>query len=270
MIELGETAVQTALTTKWLGRAYRYFANAASTNDLLKDGDSDDLPAGAVFLTDYQSQGRGRLNRRWLAPAKSSLLLSILFRPNWPPEQAQWLTMLTSIAAAEAVESATGLTVGVKWPNDLVVQQANIWHKFSGLLLEGDMGEDGRLQRAIMGIGINVNIPKDELPDAVTPAASLLAATGRPISRLALLVDFLQRLETGYATAVSGQSPYLVWKRRQILIGQPVQVTQLDTERRVVGLAEDTDDWGRLLVRDENGRVHAIAAGDVTLRRMMN
>ena len=266
MIELGETAVQTALTTKWLGRAYRYFAAVASTNDLLKEDDVDDLPAGAVFLTDYQSQGRGRLNRRWLAPSGSSLLLSILFRPNWPPEQAQWLTMLISLAAAEAVEAATGLTVGVKWPNDLVVQQAGVWHKFSGLLLEGEMGEDGRLQRAVMGIGVNVNIPQTELPEAATPATSLLAATGRPISRLALLVDFLGRLEVGYETAVSGQSPHQAWKRRQVMLGQRVQVTQLDTEQRIVGIAEDVDGWGRLLVRDDAGHVHAIAAGDVTLR----
>ncbi len=266
MVELGETAVQSALKTKWLGRAYRYFAETASTNDLLKEQSAAALPAGALFLTDFQSRGRGRLNRRWLAPAGSSLLLSILFRPNWPPAQAQWLTMLTSLAAAEAVEAATGLTVGVKWPNDLVIQQAGVWHKFSGLLLEGEMGEDGRLHQAVMGIGVNVNISPTALPDAVTPATSLLAAVGRPVDRLALLVDFLQRLETGYETAVSGQSPHPAWKKRQMMLGQRVQVTQLDTEQRIVGLAEDTDDWGRLLVRDEAGRLHAVAAGDVTLR----
>ncbi|MCP4425398.1 MAG: biotin--[acetyl-CoA-carboxylase] ligase [Chloroflexi bacterium] len=269
-VELGETAVQAALSTQWLGQTYRYFASANSTNDLLKDqievGGDVLLPTGTVFLTDYQSRGRGRLNRLWLAPAGSSLLLSALFRPGWPAEQAQWLTMLACLAAAEAIETTTDMPVGVKWPNDLVIQLEGVWHKVSGLLLEGDMGDDGRLQSAILGIGINVNIPPAQLPDAVTPATSLLAVTGRPVSRLDLLVDFLQRLEFGCEAAAKGQSPQPAWNQRLIMVGEQVQVTRMDTGWQIAGTAESADEWGRLLVRDDAGKLHAIAAGDVTLR----
>ena len=266
--ELRETAVSTTLTTRWLGRTYRYFIQIGSTNEALKETAANDpmLPAGTMFLTDYQSQGRGRLQRRWLAPPGSSLLLSLLFRPNWLPEQAQWLTMLASVAAAEAVESATGLSIGVKWPNDLVVLINGAWHKFSGLLLEGAMGEDGRFQQIVLGIGINVNIPAAQLPEVATPATSLLVAAGQHISRLDLLADFLQRLETGYEQAENGQSPQPAWQERLITIGKQVQVTHSSTGQQIRGLAEGSDGWGRLLVRDEAGVLHTIAAGDVTLR----
>lgn len=263
MDELRETAVHRALTTRWLGRSYRYFAQIGSTNDALKA--ALELPAGTLFLTDYQSQGRGRLQRRWLAPQGSSLLLSLLFRPQWPPEQAQWLTMLASVAAAAAVEAATGLAVGVKWPNDLVVQMAGVWHKFSGLLLEGELGDDGRFQHIILGIGINVNIPADDLPEAVTPATSLLAATGHSFSRLDLLADFLRRLEISYEQAESGISPHAGWQERLVTLEQLVQVTR-SGQSALHGRAEGSDEWGRLLLRDEAGQLHKIAAGDVTLR----
>ncbi len=267
MDELKETAVLTTLTARWLGRTYHCFEQIGSTNDALKDAADDSLlPAGTLFLTDYQSQGRGRLQRRWLAPPGSSLLFSLLFRPNWPPEQAQWLTMLASVAAAEAVEAVTGLSVGVKWPNDLVVLIDGVWHKFSGLLLEGVWGENGRFQHIILGIGINVNIPAGHLPEAATPATSLLVATGQTISRLDLLADFLQRLETGYEQAENGQSPQPSWQERLITIGKQVQVTHQGTGQQIGGLAEGCDDRGCLLVRDEAGVLHTIAAGDVTLR----
>jgi BirA family biotin operon repressor/biotin-[acetyl-CoA-carboxylase] ligase len=262
--ELIETAVLPALTTQWLGHVYRYHTALDSTNDELKRllAEGNNLPTGTVILTDYQSQGRGRLNRSWFAPPQSSLLHSILFEPDWPAIQANWLTMMASIAAAETIESETALTVGLKWPNDIVVQQAGEWHKVGGILLEGQM-TNGRLSQAILGIGINVNIPAGQLPESVTPATSLLAATGRPISRLALLLDFWQRLERYYEKA---ESPRPTWQERLITLGQQVQVNQRG-QPPLNGVAETADAWGQLLVRDEAGNIHTITAGDVTLRR---
>lgn len=270
MDELRETAVLPQLTTKWLGRSYHYFPEIGSTNDALKDAAAvqspQKLPAGAVFLTDYQHQGRGRLTRRWLAAAGTSLLFSLLFRPDWPPEQAQWLTMLASLAVAQTVEEMTNLTVALKWPNDVMLQQAGEWRKFGGMLLEGVMGDNGRLQRIILGIGLNVNLPPQQLPEVITPATSLLAVTGTAVSRLDLLVNLLQHLETGYERADDGRSPHPAWQKRLITLGQPVKASQTGTTTPIRGTAVATDEWGRLLVRDNQGKLHTIAAGDVTLR----
>lgn len=268
MDDLRETAVQQVITTHWLGRSYRYFPSVGSTNDLLKEAADrrlSQLPAGTVFLTDYQRQGRGRLNRRWDSPAGSSLLLSVLFRPAWPAEQANWLTMLACLAGAEAVEEIAGLSVHVKWPNDLVVNVQNSWHKFGGLLLEGNLGDDGRLQSAILGIGINVNVPVDQLPETSFPATSLLAIKGRPVSRLALLQHLFQRLETRYELADSGQSPQSAWTRRMMNVNKRVGIVQADGTDEISGVVTGTDEWGQLQLRDDDGKLHTFAAGDVTL-----
>lgn len=271
MVEsLSKTIVQPALTTRWLGHSYYYLESVGSTNDWLKKmaaaQDAQALPAGTVVLANFQSRGRGRLDRRWEAPPATSLLLSVLFRPHWPAKQSQWLTMVAGLAAAEAIESQSGLSMGLKWPNDLVVRHKDLWHKTGGILLEGELDENGRLQSTILGIGINVNIPQDHLPQTMSPATSLLVASGKTMSRLAILVDFLQRLEHYYEAADGGQSPQPAWNQQLITIGQPVQVTKVDENIPLRGLAEGTNDYGQLLVRDDSGQIHTVTAGDVTLR----
>jgi BirA family biotin operon repressor/biotin-[acetyl-CoA-carboxylase] ligase len=269
--ELNVTAVQAALKTRWLGRPYHYLAAVGSTNVALKEmaatGDGSEAPAGTVLLADYQRQGRGRFDRQWDAPPATSLLFSILFRPYWPAGQANWLTMMASLAVAEAIEAVTALDVGIKWPNDLVVALDGTWHKVGGLLLEGSMGPRG-LESVILGIGLNVNIPREELPrETMMPATSLLLASGRKIARLPLFVNLLHRLEIYYETAEHAQqSPQPAWNRRLITLGQNVKVTNAGDGRSLSGLAESTDTWGQLLIRDSLGRLHTIAAGDVTLK----
>ncbi|MBK7895865.1 MAG: biotin--[acetyl-CoA-carboxylase] ligase [Candidatus Promineifilaceae bacterium] len=272
MDRLSATAVSQTVTTHWLGQTCQVFAELDSTNDLLKamvrQGTPDQPPAGHLLLTEYQRRGRGRLDRRWEAPPGSSLLLSLLFRPHWPAEQANWLTMLVSTAAAEAIAGQTGLAVRLKWPNDIVVQQAGGWHKVSGILQEGGFGPDGRLHWAIVGIGINVNIPAAQLPTGVTPATSLLVATGQPVPRLPLLAAFLQRVEALYDGVGNGRSPHHRWQNKLITLGQPVHVTQPQTGHSFSGMAEATDPAGHLLVRDEAGQLHTVTAADVTLRQI--
>lgn len=218
-------------------------------------------PAGTLLLTDYQAAGKGRFDRRWEAPPTTSLLLSLLFRPGWPARQAPWLTMCAGLAVVDAVESETGLRAGLKWPNDVMLKTDSGWRKIGGLLLETEL-EDDHLQLAVLGIGLNVNIPLEQLP--APGATSLLAAGGQTTPRLPLLAALLEHLERRYEAADQGESPQPAWDRRLITRGQQVQVS--GGRETVEGIAEGTDEWGRLLVRDDEGRVHALAAGDVTLR----
>lgn len=268
---LNEAAVGAALTTRRLGRRYIYLPEVGSTNDRLKElvaaGPAGEPPAGAVVLADYQSAGRGRLNRRWDAPPGSSLLFSVLFRPGWPAEQAGLLTMLAGVAVAEAVEGAIDRPVALKWPNDLVIEIGGVWRKVCGLLLDSSLDAGGHLTTAILGVGLNVNVPADVLPEAVTPPTSLMIVTGRPVARLPLLATILARLEARYDAAEAGAFPWEAWNRRLITLGREVVAGATgDSTTAISGLAEATDEWGRLIVRDAAGRRHTIAAGDVTLR----
>jgi len=266
--ELNESKVRTALRTGWMGRPYSYVKEIGSTNDRLKEIARDPTyPSGAVLLADHQSAGRGRLDRRWEAPHGTSLLFSVLLRPRWPARRAAWLTMLAGLAVAEAIETVAGLSPGLKWPNDVMLEYDGEWRKVCGLLLDVALGPDGIVESAILGVGLNVNQTAAGLPDATALAAtSLFVAGGRPISRLSMLTAILERLERRYDAALDGRSPAQPWSERLIMLGRPVQVTAAGSAEALFGMAEATDEWGQLLVRDAAGTLHTIAAGDVTLR----
>jgi BirA family biotin operon repressor/biotin-[acetyl-CoA-carboxylase] ligase len=233
-----------------------------------KDLASQGTPEGVVVVTDEQTAGRGRLNRAWIAPAGTSLLCSILFRPDLRPSQANRLTMLCSMAAADAVEQTAGLSVGLKWPNDLIVESRTLslkapsWRKLAGILTEtGLVGDD--LVFVVVGIGINVNVPDEALPGLAPHATSILAETGRRTDRSELLDALLERVEARYRRLKSGENPHKEWSSRLVTLGQRVQITT--TEAVMLGTAEGVDEDGALLLRTDQGSTRRLLTGDVTL-----
>jgi BirA family biotin operon repressor/biotin-[acetyl-CoA-carboxylase] ligase len=260
-----------ALTTIWIGRHYQYLSSATSTNDLLKEQAAEksdsSLPAGTVLLTEYQEKGRGRLSRSWQAPPGTSLLFSIFLRPDWPAERFSWLTMISGLAVSEAVEEHTALEARLKWPNDCVIKHRGIWKKYCGILLESHFSADGKPGYVVVGIGVNVNIPEDGLPTVAFPATSLLAATGSPVSRLDLLSAILDRFEHHYELAKKDQSPLAAWQGRLVFMNRRVRISRFGKETDLIGTTAGTDSEGRLLVLDEEGNLHHIAAGDMTTRQ---
>ncbi len=266
--------VKEVLDTTWLGRPYHYFQTVTSTNDLLKEqasaGVNSSNPAGTVLLSEYQEQGRGRMSRSWVAPAYSSLLFSILLRPGWPAERLSWLTMISGLAVSEAVEQQSNCTVRLKWPNDGVIAGDGIWLKYCGILLEGHIAPNNLLEYAVIGIGVNVNIPQEQLPETKFPATSLQVANGRPLSRLRLFSNILSRLEHHYELTEKGHSPHEMWQERLIFMNKRVVVSRFGQQADISGTAVGTDEEGRLLVRYDDGHIHPIAAGDVTLRAYLD
>lgn len=274
--ELSATAVQPLLATQWIGRTYHYLEQVDSTNTWLQAmaaaGDAGNPPAGTVVAVDYQTAGRGRLARRWEAPVGTSLLFSILLRPNWSAEQGMWLTMIASLAAAEAIEQTAAVPVRLKWPNDILVEAGDGWRKVAGLLVDTQFDAAGTLSTAIVGIGINVNQTAAQLPDTLYPITSLRLATGHIQSRQSLLLACLERLEAQYEAANNGRSPHNAWYNRLITIGKVVTVSLPPvngTATYLEGTAEAVDHWGRLLVRTPSGELHTVDAGDVTLHKRM-
>jgi BirA family biotin operon repressor/biotin-[acetyl-CoA-carboxylase] ligase len=167
------------------GRPYRYVAVCASTQRLL----ADDAPEGAVVATDEQTEGRGRLGRSWNAPARSSLLFSILLRPTVSGDRLPELSVVAGGAVGEAVGAAVGLQTELKLPNDVLVGG----RKVAGILAEAGEG------RVVLGVGVNVHQREDDLPArAVHPATSLALEGAGGLRRAALLAEVLERLERAY------------------------------------------------------------------------
>jgi BirA family transcriptional regulator, biotin operon repressor / biotin---[acetyl-CoA-carboxylase] ligase len=167
------------------GREYRYFESCPSTQRLVGPDDIE----GTVAVAEEQTEGRGRLGRRWHAPAGTSILCSVLLRPAAPPERLPELTLVAGRACADAVTRQTGLAATVKEPNDILI---------GGRKAAGILGE-AREGYVVLGIGINVNVAASELPRRFEiPATSLLEESGGPVPRAPLLAALLERLEYRY------------------------------------------------------------------------
>jgi BirA family biotin operon repressor/biotin-[acetyl-CoA-carboxylase] ligase len=235
-----------------------------STNDVAKEMAVDGAPEGTVVVADEQTAGRGRLGRRWLAPPGTCLLCSILFRPQLSPDQANRLTMLCAMAAADAIEQVSGLTMALKWPNDLVVESydARSWRKLAGILTETGM-TGKQLDFVVVGIGLNVNVPPDALPDLDPNATSILAQIGHEVSRASLLAALLEHIEARYERFRSGESPRDEWAERLATLGQRVKVVTGDDV--LTGVADSVDENGALLLRTDDGERRRLLVGDVTL-----
>jgi BirA family transcriptional regulator, biotin operon repressor / biotin---[acetyl-CoA-carboxylase] ligase len=167
------------------GREYTYVKRTPSTQRLL----AEDAPEGSVAVADEQTEGRGRLGRRWEVPAGTSVLCSVQLRPPVDASHFPQLTVVGAEACADAIRAVTGLEPALKHPNDVLVAG----RKVAGILGESSEG------RVVLGTGINVNLPAEELPtDVRIPATTLLAETGEPVDRVELLVEYLAALERRY------------------------------------------------------------------------
>lgn len=264
-VMLDQPAIQRALRTTWVGKTLYYYPVVLSTNDRLKELANRGAPSGTVLLSDYQIRGKGRHGRRWSAPPKTSILMSLLLRPNWLLEQSNWLSMIAGVATVRAIKETVNLEARLKWPNDILLPINGQERKIGGILVESSV-EDNRLAWAVVGIGLNVNIGQEHFPVDVGSAGSIMMALNRPIGRLLLLVSLLKEFESEYETAASGISPRPVWNSFLQTIGQQVSVLNYQTNQRLYGTAVGTDSWGRLIVRDEEGQIQLIAGGDVTLQ----
>ncbi len=281
MTKLSGDLVRYKLSTHTFGQNVIYTEQIGSTNTELKQLARSGAPEGLLYLTDEQLIGRGRMERSWYAPAGSSLLMSLLFRPGdyIIPAQAQALTMLCSLAMVDAITAKTDLSLNIKWPNDLVWKDGK---KVGGVLTEAEI-EGDELSWVVVGMGLNVNIdfsdqtepvpdrpgkPNTGHPPLAHTATSLSMLLGQDTGdlRLPILQDFLKNVEQRYNALKQGVSPHYEWQRRLIGLGQTVSVTVLDDARQVQGKITSVTESGALRIRQADGSIVTILAGDVTLR----
>lgn len=242
----------------------RRVAETGSTNERLLAAARAGEPEGAVLVADHQTAGRGRLGRTWSAPPGSSLLVSVLLRPQLPLDRLHLCTMAVGIAAVDACEEVTGCRPALKWPNDLIVAgDDGTARKLGGILAESVVDGD-RLQALVVGMGLNVTWP-DELPaELAEVAVALNHVVGHDVDRDEVLVRWLVALDALYAALVDEDGRAVVRERFRELcatLGHRVRV-ELATGS-VTGTATDLSPEGHLLVDGDDGERHRVAVGDV-------
>ncbi|MDP9244603.1 MAG: biotin--[acetyl-CoA-carboxylase] ligase [Chloroflexota bacterium] len=238
-----------------VGRSVEYHEQIGSTNDrareCLRAGED-----GIVVVADQQTAGRGRRGRSWQSPLGVNLMLSAGVRIGGLPAEAAWqLGAATALAVRTACAPYASLQV--KWPNDLVTREGA---KVAGLLLETALADD-RLVQAIVGIGINVNWRRGEMPEEIAAHATSLRELGVvEVDRMTLLSRLLDELDAEVLALERGESPLARLRTASWLDGRPVRVTAEESE--VEGVVAGIGDDGALVVETERGR-QVVSYGEV-------
>ena len=242
------------LGTDVVGIDLRFFPRTPSTNLIAKGMLGEDPTEGTVIAADIQTDGRGRLRRRWSSP-QGGLWFSIILFPGIPPERGMILTMASSVAVYRAVKETCNIETVIKWPNDLLVNGK----KVCGILTELDAEMD-RINSAVIGIGVNVNNELEE--DLREIATSLKMETGSDVSRVPLLRSILIHLDDLYGSVRTGDHDKIreEWFEHSNIIGRRIEVT--GPRGTIDGTVSDVDGSGCLIL-DTGGGTKRIVAGDI-------
>ncbi|MFQ9135896.1 MAG: biotin--[acetyl-CoA-carboxylase] ligase [Ruminococcus sp.] len=254
-----ETTIADQIHTKWAGKTVHFARETDSTNLWIKRLAKEGASEGTLALAEFQSAGRGRLGRSWEVPEGTSVMMSILLRPKFEPQYAPTLTLVMGMAVAKAVKSL-GFDVSIKWPNDVVVSHK----KICGILTE--MGvRDGKIDYAVIGVGINVNI-KEFPEEMVDKATSLYLESGKEFDRSQIPGLVMEAFEKYYEKfAATCDLSGLKEEYESILANynQPVRVLAKEPYE---GVARGITDGGELLVEKTDGTIVAVSAGEVSVR----
>lgn len=204
---------------------------------------------GTTVIAEEQTAGRGRHGREWASRPFAGLWLSLLVRPHAvTPDHLGWLTLAVGVGVARGIGEATGLDLGLKWPNDVICESG----KVGGILAERLV--DGAV---VIGMGINVDQADDELPDGATS----LRLIGSTTDRARVLVCVLGAVAAAYRDWRAEEDMSAAYRALCRTLGSRVRVTLPDGP--LVGRAVDIDASGHLMVVDHGGAIHVVAAGDV-------
>lgn len=243
------------------GEPIYYFTETGSTNDVASTLAEGGAPEGATVVASAQTAGRGRFGRDWFSPAGAGLYLSVVIRH---PALMPILPLAAGVAVAEAVQTATGLPVSLKWPNDVVVESGVTpvrRRKLAGVLAEASTGADG-LQHAVLGIGMNLR--PAAYPSAIAErATSIESELGRPPDTAAVLTEILCQLARCAELAARGDGTAILTRWRELAPSAHGSAVEWDVSGRTAsGITAGIDDTGALLVR-AGGRLERILSGEL-------
>jgi BirA family biotin operon repressor/biotin-[acetyl-CoA-carboxylase] ligase len=243
------------LKTSIIGRAIKYFKEVESTNKTA-ESIAEEAEEGTVVIAEVQTQGRGRMGRKWVSP-KGGIWISIILKPRMPPAQAYRLTIIAGLSAAKTLRRY-GIDARVKWPNDVIIKE----RKVCGVLTEMEAEVD-QLKYAIVGIGIDVNIDVKLFPEEIRDTStSLQAELGHSVDRVQLLQRLLENLEFEYLRLQHNKFPQILneWRGLLATVGKYVQINT--PTKTIYGEAVGVDSEGALIVECRGGFLERILAGE--------
>lgn len=257
---LSEAEITSVLQTERLGRNIKFLEEVDSTNNEIRRMAESGAPDGTLAIAEIQTAGKGRRGRSWTSPKGSGIWMSFLLRPDFAPEYASMLTLVTAMAVEKAIRQETGLDCQIKWPNDIVLDGK----KICGILTEMSTEEDS-IRYVVVGIGINVNTR--DFPEEIRKTATSLAIeSGHSVRRAPLAAGVLRAWEDFYETFKKTLDLSLLkeeYNSRLINMGREVRV--LAPKGDYVGTSYGITDTGELIV-ETDGERREVMSGEVSVR----
>ncbi len=253
--------ISAGLETRRIGRKIICFGKTDSTNLTAFQLGEQGAEEGTVVIAEEQSRGKGRLGRQWESPRGVNLYCSIILRPPLMPFMAPQFTLVSSVAVTQAIEAITSLHPRIKWPNDILVNGM----KVSGMLNEMS-AETEKINFIVLGIGVNLNMRREQFPCELRhPASSLYLESGKPVNRVEFTRVLLTAFDLLYDVYLNeGIGPVREqWLARSAFLGKKVKVSFQGNVSS--GTAVGVDDNGALLLEHSNGSIEKVMAGDVSI-----
>lgn len=257
---ISEAALSSGLKTEKLGQTIYFDDQMASTQKKALELADDGAEEGMLVVTNEQVAGRGRLGNSWKSTRGRNVAMSLILRPKLPIEKTPQLTLVTAVAASDTIESVSGLSCGIKWPNDILYEGS----KLVGILTELQ-AESSYVKAVIIGIGMNINERPESFPaELAGKATSLAAITGSHYDLSLVIQTFLKRFETLYllylAQGFSAVKP--LWEKRAVSLGKRIKVRQ-PGGKILSGKALGINDEGVLLLEDGQHSITRVYSADI-------
>ncbi|MGH7830363.1 MAG: biotin--[acetyl-CoA-carboxylase] ligase [Candidatus Binatia bacterium] len=251
--------IQQGMETRRVGKTIHHFPELDSTNVYAFQRAQEGAAEGEIVIAEGQTRGKGRMGRAWVSPPYRNLYLSVILRPALAPPRAAQVTLMAAVALAETVRAFLPFPPEIKWPNDILVGGK----KLAGILTESSMEAD-RVRFVIVGIGVNLNFPKELMPEDIRDTAtSVIILTRKAVDREEFARRLIQDLDRCYGDLEERGFASLAqrWERWFVLKGKMVRVEMMG--QPIVGKAMGIDSDGALLLEDEQGASRRVIAGDV-------
>ena len=260
MEKLNPQIIQNALKPAPSGFLIQILEEVTSTNEWAHQKAREGALENTILLAEKQSAGKGRLDRAWESPAYKNLYISILLRPELPPEKTPQLSLVTGLAAYRCFLQLAPQSLELKWPNDLLLKGK----KVGGVLTEMEVSPEGKVDYLIVGVGLNINADSQDFSPALQKTAgSLKTETQEVYSRSEIAGMFLNEFFNLYRRYLQkGFTAFQYeWENASRMKNRKVKVQ--DGERRFEGECQGIDENGYLIVESKGVR-ELVVAGDVT------
>ncbi len=258
------------LKTNFIGKNIFYEEKVGSTNSMARELAVKNAKNGSVVIADTQDKGKGRNGKIWTSPKACNIYMSIILKPKFSPEIAHGMTILAAVAGAESIEEISSITPQIKWPNDILINSK----KISGILTEMST-QNKIIEYIIVGIGINVNLKEEDIPEGIKHVATSLHIEKMKIKRINednnilinrnnLIASFINKFERYYETFLStGLSSVLQSYQKYFgMIGKDVEIN--NENNKIKGQVVGIDSKGALLVKTGENELEKVISGELT------